>query len=213
MARFKENDVIQAKANLSLWSLAVKDASRLAIARAGGIQLVIESMRRFPENLVVIEAGHGALWNLARDEENRNLISQMSGVDILIQNLARFNCDVDINVRGLGALWSLNDVEANREKLIKMGGINIIANAIKNLSEESTEIAENGFGCLLSMSKSDIAKQAMMDSKVVSLVISYMKKYSDNKIIAEKGNGLLWDISRNMSYIPIISEEGKKNFP
>ena len=126
----------------ALGCMAVKDeTNRYTIARAGGVDVVLVSMRLHPGKADLQEAGCRALEILAVTDANKRRVAASGGIETIVATMRQFEKDALVQAAASLLLGVLSfDDQCNR-MITRTGGIAMIVAAMRQFSEHAEVMA------------------------------------------------------------------------
>ena len=84
------------------------DDNQIAIAKAGGIKVVVSIMQRHKDSAAVQEYACGALRNLAcENDDNKIAIAKAGGIEAVVLAMQRHEDSAAVQEKACGALYEL----------------------------------------------------------------------------------------------------------
>jgi hypothetical protein len=84
MHEFMGSPDVLSRAFTTMWSLALLDSNQKAIAKAGGVQVLLNGMMAQIDSAEVQKQACGCLCTLSSASQNNSMIRDADGVDVII---------------------------------------------------------------------------------------------------------------------------------
>lgn len=134
LAKYAENDKVQAAGGRALQNLAIDPKCKGGIVSSGGMECIVNAMKSFPEDVGVQCSGCGTLQNLVwGKEENRLKLLEAGAIPVVVRAMQKHPKEAELQEYACGTFDLLAHGEAElKEAVIDSKGLTSIVAAIEN---------------------------------------------------------------------------------
>ena len=179
------------------------------IANAGGITMILDTMKEHFSIATVQEHGLEALWSLAvNNDRNIEAIVSAEGIETILSAMTNHSPSATVQQYGCRELFNLAVNNTNRFAMAGAGGIKQIIFAMKkHLS--NANVQHYGCAALGNLAVNDNNKDLIADEGGITTILDAMETHLSNATVQEYGFAALENLAMNdKNKVAIAQERG-----
>eukprot|EP00047_Mylnosiga_fluctuans_P004158 m.232969 g.232969 ORF g.232969 m.232969 type:complete len:1115 (+) comp12442_c0_seq1:360-3704(+) len=196
MSLFNENPQIQGAACIALGNIANMPDNAALVAKVGGVELVLNSMRAFLNNATVQEEGCLALRNLTRGV-NVAVVGAAGGIAVVLAAMEAHKNNSRVQGEGCRALGLMARDTHNLGILMSLSGVQAIVSAMRAFKYDSS-VQCRACWALLAIATQSRTSNVPGEIRALggfSLAIAARQNFPQDNAIQLRARCLIWELS------------------